>query len=140
VTPKGNSIGNAFDKIRARSLNSLMGVDSTVARTVVVFASTGVVGDVTTLSLVCVVAGALTVVVASVDTLTVGPVVVVIFTRSRNCFPDRADTPSAMATNEVTKFVSGFDTSVGDIVDITTPKSAVVGASYTRDKQHKSTD
>ena len=37
-----------------------MGVDSTVARTVVVFASTGVVGDVTTLSLVCVVAGVLT--------------------------------------------------------------------------------
>ena len=137
VTPKGNSIGNAFDKIRARSLNSLMGVDSTVARTVVVFASTGVVDGVIVFSLVCVVPTSLPPVVTSVDTLTVEPVTVVLFTRSRNCCPDRADTPSAIATNDVTKFVSGFDTSVGDIVDITTPKSAVVGASYTHKNDKK---
>lgn len=132
VTPKGNSIGNAFDKIRARSLNSLMGVDSTVARTVVVFDSTGVVDGVVVLSLVCVVVAVFTVVVPPVDTLAVTPAVVVVCDRSRDCSPDRADTPSAIATNEVTKFVSGFDTSIGDIVDITTPKSAVVGASYTQ--------
>ena len=109
-----------------------MGVDSTVARTVVVFASTGVVEDVVTLSLVCVVAGVLPVVVTSLETLTVGPAAVVVRTRSRDLLSDRADTPSAIATNEVTKFVSGFDASIGDIVDITTPKSAVVGAAYTQ--------
>ena len=109
-----------------------MGVDSTVARTVVVFASTGVVDDVVVLSLVCVVVAVLTVVESPVDTIAGGPSVVVVCDRSRNCFPDRADTPSAITTNEVTKFVSGFDTSIGDIVDITTPKSAVVGASYTQ--------
>ena len=61
-----------------------MGVDSTVARTVVVFASTGVVDVVVTLSLVCVVVAVavLTVSVSPVDTLTVGDAVVVVRVRS----------------------------------------------------------
>ena len=43
-------------------------------------------------------------------------------------FAGRFNAPSAKATNEVARFLSGFDISDDGIVDITTPKSAVVGA------------
>ena len=85
-----------------------MGEASTVARTVVVFASSSLV----------------TPVFVSVVKLSV------VFVWSRDgSLVGGTDMPSAKATNEVARFLSGFDDSAGDIVDITTPKSAAVGAS-----------
>ena len=50
----------------------------------------------------------------------------------------RTGTFSAKATNEVARFLSGSDICAGDIVDMTTPKSAVSGASCHDDKQSQS--
>ena len=95
----------------ARCVNSFIGVDCTVARTVSVSASSLPVEE----SIV-------------LDSLSI---------RSLECARSeelptsvRGWTPSANATNEVTRFLSGSDICSVDIVDITTPKSAVVGASY----------